>query len=434
MRFSIPDPLRPARLASALREHWRRVLAWGALALALLSVLTLVAGVLMYPNLPDTSALSNYQPKQPLRVYTADGVEIGGFGSERRVYQRIDQIPQLMRDSLLAVEDSRFYQHHGIDPIGIARALGSIVTGGRLQGASTITQQVARTFFLNRSRSLGRKFKEALLALKIESQLSKDQVLELYMNQIYLGSRAYGFEAAAQTYFGKTLAALTPAECAMLAGLPQNPYFVNPIRNPERARARQLVALSRMRSQGVINEAQYQQAKEQKLVIRKLNEVDVHAEYVAEMARQQVYAQFGELSYTTGLKVDTTLRADEQEAAYKALRRTLIERELRQAWRGPEGEETLAAGLADTDPAVVQTLSDYDDDDELRVAIVTQAAPKAATVGGQCVHQAARAPRRGAAGAETGQGLGADPVARGRGRSGGAGPGQRRCACAGGRL
>ena len=380
MRFSLPDSLRPARLGSALRVHWRRVLAWGAVALALMSVLTLVAGVLMYPNLPDTSALSNYQPKQPLRVYTADGVEIGGFGSERRVYQRIDQIPQLMRDSLLAVEDSRFYQHHGIDPIGIARALGAIVTGGRLQGASTITQQVARTFFLNRSRSLGRKFKEALLSLKIESQLSKDQVLELYMNQIYLGSRAYGFEAAAQTYFGKTLAALTPAECAMLAGLPQNPYFVNPIRNPERARARQLVALSRMHSQGVINEAQYEEAKAQKLVIRKLNEVDVHAEYVAEMARQQVYAQFGELSYTTGLKVETTLRADEQEAAYKALRRTLIERELRQAWRGPEGEETLATGLADADPAVAQSLSDYDDDDELRVAIVTQASLKAATV------------------------------------------------------
>ncbi|RUP25210.1 MAG: penicillin-binding protein, partial [Curvibacter sp.] len=173
MRLSFPDLLRPAHLGRVLRVHWRRLLAWGALALALVLVLTAVAGVLMYPNLPDTSALSNYQPKQPLRVYTADGVEIGGFGSERRVYQRIDQIPKLMRDSLLAVEDSRFYQHHGIDPIGIARALGSIVTGGRLQGASTITQQVARTFFLNRSRSLGRKFKEALLALKIESQLSK---------------------------------------------------------------------------------------------------------------------------------------------------------------------------------------------------------------------------------------------------------------------
>ncbi|MDD0812153.1 PBP1A family penicillin-binding protein [Curvibacter sp. RS43] len=363
-----------------LKAHWRGVLLGLAGLGAALVVLILVAGVLLYPQLPDTSALSNYQPKQPLRVYTADGVEIGGFGSERRVYQRIDQIPQLMKDSLLAVEDSRFYSHHGIDPIGIVRALGSIFSGGRIQGASTITQQVARTFFLNRSRSLDRKFKEALLSLKIESQLSKDQVLELYMNQIYLGSRAYGFEAAAQTYFGKTLSALNPAECAMLAGLPQNPYFVNPIRNFERARARQLVALSRMRSQGVIDEDQYQAAKAQKLSIRRLNEVDVHAEYVAEMARQQVYAQYGELSYTTGLRVTTTLRAADQEAAYKALRRTLIERELRQPWRGPEGEEKLAADLDDQDPAVAQALSDFDDDEELRVAIVTQASPKAVTV------------------------------------------------------
>ncbi|MBV8617675.1 MAG: transglycosylase domain-containing protein, partial [Curvibacter sp.] len=193
-------------------------------------------------------------------------------------------------------------------------------------------------------------------------------------------SRAYGFEAAAQTYFGKTLSALSPAECAMLAGLPQNPYFVNPIRNFERARARQLVALSRMHSQGVIDDAQYEKAKAQKLVIRKLNEMEVHAEYVAEMARQQVYAQYGELSYTTGLKVVTTLRADEQEAAYKGLRRTLIEHEMRQPWRGPEDQQDLAADLQDDDPQVVQALSDSDDDDDLHAAIVTQASPKAVTV------------------------------------------------------
>ena len=380
MRFSPSGLPGLADFPPWLRKHWRGVLLWCSALGAGGIVLLVVAGVLMYPNLPDTSTLSNYQPKQPLRVYTADGVEIGGFGSERRVYQRIDQIPKLMKDSLLAVEDSRFYEHHGVDPIGIARALSSILTGGRLQGASTITQQVARTFFLNRSRSLSRKFKEALLALKIESQLSKDQVLELYMNQIYLGSRAYGFEAAAQTYFGKTLSALTPAECAMLAGLPQNPYFVNPIRNFERARARQLVALSRMHSQGVINDAQYEKAKAQKLVIRKLNEVDVHAEYVAEMARQQVYAQYGELSYTTGLKVVTTLRAEEQEAAYKGLRRTLIEHEMRQPWRGPEDQQDLPADLRDDDPQVVQALSDSDDDEDLHAAIVTQASPKSVTV------------------------------------------------------
>ncbi|MFY8041941.1 MAG: transglycosylase domain-containing protein, partial [Rhodoferax sp.] len=267
-----------------------RLIKAGLFTGALLLLFLLAACSFLYPQLPDTSTLSNYQPKQPLRVLTSDGVEIAGFGTERRVYQRIDQIPKLMKDSLLAVEDSRFYSHHGMDPIGIARAVVAMVTGGRMQGASTITQQVARTFFLSRSRTLERKLKEAMLAFKIEQQLTKDQVLELYMNQIYLGSRSYGFEAAAQTYFGKTLAALSPAECAMLAGLPQNPYFANPIQNFDRARTRQVVALGRMRSEGVIDEAQYQTARAEKLNVRKRNEVDVHAEYVAEMVRQQVYA------------------------------------------------------------------------------------------------------------------------------------------------
>ena len=343
-------------------------------------VFLLVAVAYLYPGLPDTTELSHYQPKQPLRVFTSDGVEIGGFGTERRVYQRIDQIPQLMKDSLLAVEDTRFYTHPGLDPIGIARAFLSIVTGGRIQGASTITQQVARTFFLDRSVTLERKLKEAMLAFRIETQLTKNQILELYMNQIYLGSRSYGFEAAAQTYFGKTLSALTAAECAMLAGLPQNPYFANPNRNVERASKRQQVALARMRSQGVLDEAQYRAAKAEKLLLRKARDAEVHAEYVAEMVRQQVYAQFGELTYTTGLNVTTTLRAAEQQAAYLALRRTLIEHGQRQAWRGPEGQENLAQALKNDDPLVAQTLSEYADDEDLRLAIVTQATRKAVTV------------------------------------------------------
>ncbi len=351
------------------------------LALCALAVLgLLLATAFFYTQLPDISTLSSYQPKQPLRVFTADGVEIGGFGSERRVYQRIDQIPPLMKDSLLAVEDSRFYSHGGVDPVGVARALLANLTGGRMQGASTITQQVARTFFLSRSRTLERKLKEAMLAYRIEAQLSKDQILELYMNQIYLGSRAYGFEAAAQTYFGKTLSALSAAECAMLAGLPQNPYFANPIQNLDRARARQIVALGRMRSQGVIDGGQYAAALLEKLVVRKRNEVEVHAEYVAEMVRQQVYAQYGELSYTTGLNVTTTLRAADQQAAYKALRRTLVEHSMRQVWRGPEGQESLAESLKDDNPAVAQALADYDDDEDLRLAIVTRASAKSVTV------------------------------------------------------
>lgn len=356
-----------------LSRRWR----WLGFAAALAFVATSVTLVLFAWQLPDTSSLTHYQPKQPLRVLTADGVEIGGFGAERRVVQRIDQIPDLMKQALLAVEDTRFYTHHGVDPIGLARALTTFSLTQRMHGGSTITQQVARTFFLDRSRTLERKIKEALLSFKIETQLSKDQILELYMNEIYLGGRAYGFEAASQAYFGKTLAALGPAECAMLAGLPQNPYFANPVRNLARALARQRHALARMRSEGVITEQQYLQAIAEQLVIRKPGVTEVHAEYVAEMVRQQVYAQYGELAYTTGLNVTTTLRAPEQQSAYRALRQTLIEHSLRQAWRGPESQENLGADWTDTDPRVAQTLADFEDDEDLRLAVVTKVSTKA---------------------------------------------------------
>ena len=361
----------PVRVAATLAA----LLVLGALALG-------VATLVVYPQLPALDTLTHYQPKQPLRVFTADGVQIGGFGSEKRVYQRIDQIPKLMKDSLLAIEDARFYEHGGIDPISVARAMVSIVSGGmvrRIQGGSTITQQVARTFLLTRERTVSRKFKEALLSLRIESTLSKDQVLELYMNEIYLGARAYGFEAAAQTYFGKTLAALNPAECAMLAGLPQNPHHVNPLSNPARAQARQRIVLARMLKQGVINEAQYAVAKAQPLTVRKSTSEEVHAEFVAEVARQQVFAQFGEKAYTQGFDVVTTLVAAEQQAAYKALRRTLIEHAQRQPWRGPQDHENLPNTLLDDDPAIAQALNNTDDDADLRAAIVTAASSNAVT-------------------------------------------------------
>ena len=367
-----------------MRGPWPvRALKVLAALLALGSVVILVATVVIYPQLPDLDTLTHYQPKQPLRVFTADGVQIGSFGTERRVYQRIDQIPELMKDSLLAVEDARFYEHAGIDPISVARAVVSVLSGGlvrRVQGGSTITQQVARTFLLTNERTVSRKFKEALLSLRIEAALSKDQVLELYMNQIYLGSRAYGFEAAAQTYFGKTLAVLSPAECAMLAGLPQNPRNVNPIRNPERAHARQQIALARMYKQGVINDAQYATAKAEKLVVRKSATAEIHAEFVAEAARQQVFAQFGDKAYTQGFDVTTTLVATEQQAAYQALRRTLIEHAQRQPWHGPQDQEDLPAELQNDDPAVAQALADVDDDEDLRVAIVTSATQNSVTV------------------------------------------------------
>lgn len=361
--------------------RWLRRALWALLALSLAGALTLGATVLvLLPQLPDTSSLANYKPKQPLRVYTADGVEIGGFGHEKREYLRIEQFPKLMRDSLLAVEDSRFYEHPGIDVIGVLRAIVANATGGRTQGASTITQQVARTFFLTRERTLSRKLKEALLSLRIEQQLSKDQILELYMNQIYLGARTYGFAEAARTYFGKPIQELSVAECAMLAGLPQNPAYANPIKSPKRAKDRQLVVLARMRAEGVIDDIVYAAAKGEKLDVRNPGEADVHGEYVAEMARAQVYAQYGESTYTSGMKVVTTLRAADQQAGWKAVRKTLIDRELRLAWRGPEAQEDLPADLSDQDPAVAQLLADHDDDETLRVGIVTQASPKRVTV------------------------------------------------------
>jgi len=361
--------------------RWLRRALWALLALSLAGALTLGATVLvLLPQLPDTSSLADYKPKQPLRVYTADGVEIGGFGHEKREYLRIEQFPKLMRDSLLAVEDSRFYEHPGIDVIGVLRAIVANATGGRTQGASTITQQVARTFFLTRERTLSRKLKEALLSLRIEQQLSKDQILELYMNQIYLGARTYGFAEAARTYFGKPIQELSVAECAMLAGLPQNPAYANPIKSPKRAKDRQLVVLARMRAEGVIDDIVYAAAKGEKLDVRNPGEADVHGEYVAEMARAQVYAQYGESTYTSGMKVVTTLRAADQQAGWKAVRKTLIDRELRLAWRGPEAQEDLPADLSDQDPAVAQLLADHDDDETLRVGIVTQASPKRVTV------------------------------------------------------
>jgi penicillin-binding protein 1A len=370
-----------SQLKRVLFAPWAaRIVKAVAAIFALVAISLGIATLVVYPQLPKLDTLTHYQPKQPLRVYTADGVQIGGFGAEQRVYQRIDHIPKLMKDSLLAIEDARFYEHSGIDPIGVARAVVSVLSGGtirRVQGGSTITQQVARTFLLTRERTISRKFKEALLSLRIESVLTKDQVLELYMNEIYLGSRAYGFESAAQIYFGKTLSALNPAECAMLAGLPQNPHHVNPLRNPDRAQARQRIVLARMYKQGVINEAEYATAKNQTLVVRKSGSVDIHAEFVAEMARQQVFAQFGDKAYTQGFKVVTTLVAAEQQAAYQSLRRALIAHAQRQAWQGPEDSEDLPSDMPDDDPAIAQALADIDDDEDLRAAIVTAANPSA---------------------------------------------------------
>ena len=243
--------------------------------------------LLAYPNLPSIEALTDYQPKIPLRIYTADGVLIGEFGEERRSLVRIDDVPPLMKNAILAAEDERFYQHTGVDYVGVLRAAYSnLLTGGRRQGASTITMQVARNVFLSSEKTLTRKVYEALLAFKIEASLSKEQIFEIYINQIYLGQRAYGFASAAQTYFGRPLAQLSAAEAAMLAGLPKAPSSFNPVINPKRAKQRQLYVLRRMREIGYLTEDQYAEAQKAPLAIkREIDDYTVHGEYVAEMVR-----------------------------------------------------------------------------------------------------------------------------------------------------
>lgn len=349
-----------------------------ALALGALAVVALLLGVaaaLIYPTLPSLDNLTDYQPKQPLRVYTADKQLIAEFGAERRHYLPLAQIPKRMQDALLAIEDTSFYEHGGVSYTGILRAAFSNLFTSRSQGASTITQQLARDLYLTKKKLYSRKFIEILLANKIESQLPKEKILEVYMNQIYLGQKAYGFEAAAETYFGKPLKDLSIAETAMLAGLPQNPAYANPISNLPRAQHRQLVVLERMRDTKLISTEEYEAAKSERLHIRSPQDQLLHGEFAAEMVRQVVYAQYGEDSYTRGLKVYTTLVADQQIAAYKGLRKTLMEFERRKPYRGPEGRVELGEDEDENDDAIEQALTEHPDNDDLRAAVVMQVAP-----------------------------------------------------------
>lgn len=344
----------------------------GVIGLALAGFVVLVA----YPNLPSIEALTEYQPKVPLRVYTADGVLIGEFGEERRSVVHIDEVPALMKQAILAAEDERFYQHTGVDYQGVLRAAYSnLLTGGRTQGASTITMQVARNFFLTREKTLTRKLYEALLAFKIENSLTKDQILEIYINQIYLGQRAYGFGTAAQVYFGKTLAQLNAAEMAMLAGLPKAPSSFNPVINPKRARERQLYVLRRMHDLGVLDDAGYAEAQNTPINVKRQtsNEYALHAEFVAEMVRQTMYERYPDDVYTRGFRVYTTIKSLDQQVAYAALRQGLLDYDRRHGYRGPEGYVDLKEG---TDEDYEDALQDHPDSDDILAAVVLEATPR----------------------------------------------------------
>jgi penicillin-binding protein 1A len=360
----------------AARARQRGFLILGAILLALaallvLGLLVLGAMALWYAqDLPSLDKATDYRPRQHLQVLAADGTEIAQFGTERRVFVPIAATPKLLRDAVIAVEDHGFYEHGGISWRGVARAAWSNATGGIGGGASTITQQVSRTFFLSTRRTAERKIKEALIAFQLEERLSKDEILELYLNQIYLGQRAYGYGAAAQVYFGKTLAQLNLAETAMLAGLQQNPIHANPVVNVAAAVRRQHWVLQRMQRTGVIDEAQHAQALQTKLVYRRASFVDVPAQHVAEMARRAVVERLGDKAYTEGVRVITSLRTDEQRAAHAALRRALMAHERKQPWRGPEDQESLPADDAAAQRAAALALKELRDDDDLRLAIV----------------------------------------------------------------
>ena len=289
-----------------------------------------------YPNLPDIAGLSDYRPKLPLRVLSSDGVLLGEFGEERRQFTPIGQIPKVMKDAVLAIEDAHFYEHGGVDYKGVLRAGLASLSEFKSQGASTITMQLARNFYLSTEKTFTRKIYEILLALKIENQLSKEQILEVYMNQIYLGQRAYGFAAASEVYFGKSLHDVTVAEAAMLAGLPKAPSAYNPIANPRRAKARQQHIIDRMVDNGFISDEQAEAARQQTLRYRTATEPRFTRQYVAETVRQLIYAQYGEDTYSRGLNVHVTIDSSDQEVAYRALRRGLMDYERRQVYRGPE--------------------------------------------------------------------------------------------------
>ncbi len=331
------------------------------------------AAVMTYPNLPSLDALKDYRPKVPLRVYSEEGVLIGEFGEERRAVVSINQVPKLMKEAILAAEDERFYEHGGIDYQGVLRAAWvNFIHGGSRQGASTITMQVARNFFLTKEKTLSRKFNEALLSFKIEHTLTKDDILQLYINQIYLGQKAYGFAAASEAYFGKPLDKLTIAEMATLAGLPKAPSAYNPVVNPKRSKLRELYVLGRMRALGFITQGQYDESVKESIKVKhERHDYPVKAEYLAEMVRQDMYDRYKEDAYIKGYKVYTTLRWADQVAAYQSVRNGVMAYDERHPYKGPE----KYIDLSENEDKLDEVLDDFDSSEGILPAIVLHASP-----------------------------------------------------------
>ena len=358
----------------------RRILFWMLVipcATALIALmLTLMGLAIAYTRLPDVSSLQSYQPKLPLRIFTAEGNLIAEFGEERRIYVPFEEIPKDVKNAVLAIEDARFYEHSGVDYTGVLRAGLANFSKAKSQGASTITMQLARNVYLSSEKTIKRKVYEMLLAFKMEHALTKDQILDIYMNQIFLGNRAYGFAAAAEAYFGKSIKDVNLAEAAMLAGLPKAPSLYNPIVNPERARIRQLYILDRMVENNFITQAQADAAKATPLVIKRMTSNEaVHAGHVGEMVRQLIYAQYGAESYTRGLNVYTTISTRDQNAAYAAVRQGILNYDAKRAYRGPEYFVELPQDSELLDDVIQETLSNIPDAGDMLAAVVIEAKP-----------------------------------------------------------
>jgi penicillin-binding protein 1A len=311
---------------------------WASISLLFVLIVALSAAYLyLRTQLPPVDSLKTVRLQVPLRIYTQEGRLIQEYGEKRRIPVAYDQIPKMLVNALLATEDQRFFDHSGVDIFGLGRAAVRLVTTGtKSQGGSTITMQVARNFFLSRKKTFLRKFNEILLAIKIDKELSKEKILELYLNRIYLGNRAYGVEAAAYTYYGKTLKQLSLAELAMLAGLPQAPSTQNPIVNPAAAKKRRDHVLERLLAEHFITQTQYDAAINEPAAARYHGpQIEVNAPYAAEMIRQSLYEHFGEKAYTQGYNVYTTLQAPLQLAANKVIIDHLLAYDHRHGYRGP---------------------------------------------------------------------------------------------------
>ena len=326
----------------------------------------------LLPELPRIESIDDLTLKVPLRVYSADGLLLAEYGDERRIPLAVDEAPEPLVNAILAAEDDRFYTHTGVDFVGIVRAMFVNIKAGSIeQGASTITMQVARNYFLTRERTYIRKAKEALLAFQLERLLTKDQILELYINKIFLGHRSYGFAAAARTYYGKPLADLTLAQYAMLAALPKAPSQINPLTNPEAARNRRDYVLGRMFELGHVTQQQHDMAVASDLSAENhIVEVELDAPYVAELVRREIFGKFGQGAYEDGYQVYTTVWSKDQNAATKSLRNGLYAYDMRHGFRGPVRNVDLTA--LETDMAKEQVLSEVVSSKELIPALVLQ--------------------------------------------------------------